>query len=185
MQNFFNLQEGEKVLQEIKPEGGLRWYFLLSPAGSVSSISVFFALMFVLVRFWGFSFFWGNSYIWLFIVVFAFAALAIGLVFALLRYSKQHYWITNKRVVYKRGLIGYRITSIPYERISDVIISRTLLEKIFGFGSLHVQSLAGQVSGAHTLGSEGVLLAIPDPETTQELIFKLVKIKRKEEHLSF
>lgn len=109
----------------------------------------------------------------------------LGFVFASLRYSKQFYWITNKRVIYKRGLIGYRITSIPYERISDVVISHTFWERLFGFGSLHIQSLAGQVSGTHTLGSEGVLLAISNPEEIQELIFKLVKSKRKEERLTF
>ena len=27
---LFNLQEGEKIVKEIKPEPGLKWYFLFS-----------------------------------------------------------------------------------------------------------------------------------------------------------
>ncbi len=104
------------------------------------------------------------------------------------RYKHQYYWITNKRIIFKRGLFGYRITSLPLERISDIIITRTLVERIFGFASLHIQSLAGQytVTTGHTLGlgAEASLLAVPEPETLQEFIFKLIKEKRKKEGLT-
>lgn len=183
MNRFFNLQEGEKIVEEIKPLPGLRLYFLFSGGRLVSSISLFIILLlFFTLRF---DFLTFRHNVWLWIGILLPLSLVVGIVIASLRYSKQYYWITNKRVIYKRGLIGYRITSIPHERISDLIISRTFWERLFGFGSLHIQSLAGQVSGTHTLGAEGVLLAIPNPEQTQELIFKLVKTKRKEERLSF
>ena len=176
---LFNLQEREKIVKEIKPEPGLKWYFIFSfegiAAGGIIIIPIFYFLLILN--------FVGNFFLYLPILIVVF--IIFDLIFAILRYNKQYYWITNKRLVYKRGIIGYRITSIPYERISDIIISRTFFENIFGFGSLHVQTLAGQVSGRHSLGSEGVLLAIPNPEETQELIFKLVGTKRKEEGLHF
>jgi len=102
-----------------------------------------------------------------------------------MRYKHQHYWITNKRVIYKRGLIGYKISSIPLERISDIILSRTFLERIFGFGSLHVQTLAGQITYGGRMGAEACLLAVPNPEEIQELIFQLLKRKRKAEKITF
>ena len=178
MQKFFNLQEGEKIVEEIKPENGLKWYFFFSGAGAI-----FIALL-VLFGFFGFIIGFSLAFL-LGTFIILIVPFSLAYMFAHLQYNKQFYWITNKRVVYKRGIVGYRITSIPHERISDAIISRTFWERLFGFGSLHIQSLAGQISGAGTIGSEGILLAVPDPESTQELIFKLIKTKRKEEHLSF
>ncbi|MDI6720970.1 MAG: PH domain-containing protein, partial [Candidatus Aenigmarchaeota archaeon] len=101
-------------------------------------------------------------------------------------YNKFYYWITNKRIITKRGIIGYQIVSIPHERISDIIISRTFFENIFGIASLHVQSLAGQTSfrGYSATGSEGQLFAIPKPEETQNKILKLIRAKRKAEGLT-
>jgi len=181
-EKFFNLGEGENIVREIKPKSGLKWYFMLTGVG----ISVFVLVLLlpsVVVIGVKFATFLKNfGLLFIAVIILSFS---LGIAIAILRYNKQFYWLTNKRVVYKRGLIGYRITSIPYERISDIIISRSLLERIFGFGSLHVQTLAGQVSGTHRLGAEGVLLAVPDPEGTQELIFELARQKRKDEGISF
>lgn len=188
-ETFFNLGEGETVVKDIKPEGKLKWYFFIKEGLAISILmaimlpglllSLFASLILkseVSSFLGGYLIFAGASFIFGFF---------IGYIIAALRYRKQHYWITNKRVIYKRGLIGYRVTSIPYERISDIIISRSFLERIFGFGSLHVQTLAGQMTGRSRMGAEGVLLAIPDPEGTQELIFKLAKEKRKVEKITF
>ena len=189
-QRFFNLQEGEKVLYEIKPLPGLRWYFFFRGfLRIVVPITIAFIYIFNFIDivpdvFENFS---ENFFAKLSITggMGFVIGVAVNFVFSFLEYGKQFYWITDKRMIYKRGIVGYRITSIPYERISDVIISRTFVERLFGFGSIHVQSLAGQASGASSLGSEGVLLAVPEPEKLQELIFKLVKLKRKTEGLSF
>jgi len=175
---FFNLQTNEKVIREIKPLTRLKWYYFISYTFSFVIFLLFFT--------WLLFFFVPSLYIIINLIF-------IGLAYVLSsnRYRHQNYWITNKRVIYKRGLIGYTISSIPLERISDVIVSRTFLERIFGFGSVYIQSLAGQstftprsVWGSR-LGAEGNLVAIPEPEKIQELIFKLVGIKRKRERLTF
>lgn len=180
----FNLGQGEQIVQHIKPMGNLKIYWTLT--GTL----IVFAVMFAIVPGLFASLLFGGSGGF-------FSALGAGLLATLLisavisyisasiRYGKQMYWITNKRVIYKRGFLGYKITSIPFERISDVIISRSFLENIFGFGSLHIQTLAGQMSGPNKMGAEGVLLAIPDPENVQEVIFELSRRKRKEERITF
>lgn len=43
------------------------------------------------------------------------AAIVIASTFALadLMYKKHHYWVTDQRVVWRHGIIGYSITSVP------------------------------------------------------------------------
>lgn len=176
----FSLLEGEEIIEEIKPLPALKRYFFVKWLISLLVIPFLFIYIFMLSAFLGFHFFI-MSVVLFFIVYF-------GLAWALsnVSYNKFHYWITNKRVVTKRGILGYQIISIPYERISDIIISRTFLERIFGIASLHIQSLAGQISFRRysIIGSEGQLLAIPNPEETQKRILELVRAKRREEGLT-
>ena len=173
MPKEFQLQTGEKIVKDLKPLPVLKWYFFLP--GLVIAFIFLLGLIAPL-------FLIGRSFLG--IMLFFISAGLMYLV-ANNRYNYQHYWITNKRVLYRRGILGYTISSIPLERISDVIVSRTFLERIFGFGSVLIQSLAGQISYRNRLGSEGSLLAVPDPEGTQKLIFDLIKKKRKSEKLSF
>ncbi len=184
---FFQLQEGESVIFETKPLRGLFWYMFL--------ISLF-PLLFV-------SFFLVGPFMGFFLVFFIISGLATeslyflaipAIFFVILlvadyiitrrRYNMRYYWITSQRVITKQGFIGYSINSIPLERISDVIISRSFVERIFRFGSLHIQSLSGQVSFGKW-GAEGNLKAIPKPEETQGMIFSLVKQRREQAHLTF
>lgn len=171
---FFNLLEGEKVVEEIKPLPSLKWYFFLKSA---------IVLIFVLIWFIWIPFVVSPGFTIFPVIIIIFLLIILWLV-AVNRYRHQHYWITNKRVICKRGIIGYTIGSIPFERVSDVIVSRTFLERLFGFGSVLVQSLAGQISHRGRLGAEGSLLAVPDPEKTQQNIFELMKEKRKVEKLT-
>jgi uncharacterized membrane protein YdbT with pleckstrin-like domain len=170
MRKEFQLQDGEKVIKNIKPLPVLKWFFFVTP-----SIGMFIFLM---------IFSWVPFVNIIFVPFILFIILIIYLV-AQNRYNYQHYWITNKRVLYRKGILGYTISSIPLERISDVIVSRTFWERVFGFGSVLIQSLAGQISYGRRHGAEGSLLAVPDPEGTQKLIFDLIKKKRKTEKLSF
>ena len=174
MRKPFELQEGEKIIKEIKPLPILKWYFFVT-----YSIGFFFFIIF---------FIWILFILPLITLIFGFFILVIFVIAYLIannKYKYQHYWITDKRVLYRKGLLGYTISSIPLERISDVIVSRTFWERIFGFGSVLIQSLAGQITYGRRLGAEGSLLAVPNPEDTQKLIFDLIKNKGKKEHLSF
>jgi len=178
MRRPFELQEGEKVVKDIKPLSILKWYFFLRSAIGLFIFLIFFSwILFIPTLFFSII----SLTLWFFILI----ILVILYLIANNKYNYQHYWITNKRVMYRRGLIGYRISSIPLERISDVIVSRTFWERVFGFGSILIQSLAGQITYGRRLGAEGSLLAIPNPEGTQKLIFDLIKKKRKTEKLSF
>ena len=193
---FFNLEEGEEIVENIKPKKGLIVYFFLKTIPGYS-FTIFFIILMLLILIT--IFIPGSEFLSILgqnvnvipfslflILLFTFLLgifLVIPLILAYFKYRHQYYWITNKRVIYKKGLIGYSVSSIPLERISDIIISRTFLEGICKFGSLHIQTLAGQISPGK-LGAEANLLAIPEPEKTQELIFNLIKRKREEEKIT-
>jgi len=173
---FFNLLEGEKIVDEIKPLSALKWYFFFRSA----LVMIFVLIWFIWIPFVSPKF----AVLQLSPVIIIIVILIVLWLVAESRYKHQHYWITNKRVICKRGIIGYTISSIPFERVSDVIVSRTFFERLFGFGSVLVQSLAGQITYHGRFGAEGSLLAVPYPEKTQQNIFELMKKKRKTEHLT-
>ena len=184
---FFRLQEGEKIIESIKPLPGLKWMFFLQ--GMLGWI--FFILFFgvwllspvgIMLAIVG-----GALAAILGLVIFILFLLAVAIIpyiLASMRYGKRYYWVTSKRVIGKSGFIGYKVNSIPLERISDVIISRSFAESIFGFGSVHVQTMAGQVAMRGRFGAEGNFQAVPDPEGLQQQIFDLVKKKRKAEGIT-
>jgi membrane protein YdbS with pleckstrin-like domain len=184
---FFRLQDGEKIHFESKPLRGLLWYMLIQSLIGLFFLFIFvipfFVMPYLLVLSLGSASggYLGMAIMGLFILIIIFL---IDLVLVKRRYDMRYYWLTNNRIIVKRGLIGYSINSIPLERISDVLISRSFLERIFGFGSLHVQTLAGQYTVRGRGGAEGNLKAIPHPENNQSLIFDLIKKRRKSEHLT-
>ena len=66
------------------------------------------------------------------LTVYAFSYFVLAAIFVILTlvltnlmYEKYHCWVTDQRVVWKHGVMGYSITSVTLERISDITISRT------------------------------------------------------------
>jgi len=188
MQTAFNLLDDEKIVQEMKPTKGLLWQYLLR-----SILAWFFILLFVggwiifpvgvvAAAVFGIA---GVLALALTGIIFLILLIVLSYVFAALAYGKRYYWITNQRVVVKSGLIGWKVNSIPYERMADVIVTRSFVERIFGTYSVHIQTLAGQYSPGGKFGAEGDLLAVQDPEALQKTVFELIKKKRKDERLSF
>src|SRR6185369_13330584 len=68
----------------------------------------------------------------------------ITFLWAIIAVHRYHYWLTNKRVIWCHGFIGYQIRSVPLERITDVVISRTLAEMIAGISSIKIRDMTGQ-----------------------------------------
>ncbi len=188
---FFHLQEGEQIVWEAKPLTGFRTMLFFQ---NLIGLSIVFFLI-GLVLFAPFimavaGYIAGPAGVLLglgltLLAILVFAGV-ISFAIANLVYNKEYYWVTNYRVIKKMGLIGYHVSSIPLERVSDVIVSRSFLEKLFGISSLHIQTLAGQYSvrGGSRFGAEGKFSAVADPEGLQKTIFELIKKHRKAEHLA-
>ena len=72
------------------------------------------------------------------------------------------YYLTDLKLVEKRGVIGKRIVNIPLDKIQDVKCQFGIIGRIFGFGDLEIES-------AGTLGKI-IFHFIPSPEKFQEII---------------
>ncbi|GEM_PF-4196729 len=177
MENLnFHLQDNEKVILTLKPKK----MFILQ-----NIILGAFGYSFLFIFLLGFSTIFSKSVnvftLFLFGSVIC-AILLLSVFSAYMRYRKENYWITNQRVIFKRGFFGYVITSLPLERIVDVVISRSLYQQILKIPSLHLDTFgSGAVGNTNTLGT---MFAVDKPEDLQKLILELVKKKRKVEKLS-
>jgi len=120
-----------------------------------------------------------------FAVVFIFLAFILGN----LMFKIYHYWVTDQRVIWKHGIIGYRITSVPLERISDVAVSRTFLERICGVGGVVVKEMSSEIVYGYWYGGAlrwpfPTMIAVPYPEEMQRRILELIGKKGKESRLT-
>ncbi len=84
-------------------------------------------------------------------------------------YTNRHrYWLTSRRVVVTTGVVGYRARSVPLERISDVAISCSWLERLLGIRSVMIRDMTGEAqSGAG-------MLAVGDAAEVQRQILEHV-----------
>ncbi len=132
----FELQQGEKIIRELKPQ--FLGFMLTSLFGKYVGLLCIVVLGFVGVLLFGVTI--GESSI-----VTAIVALLVLLISIkpLIAYGKSWYWITTRRVIGKRGFIGYNIYSIPLENITDLVLTRTLLDRILGISSLMVVPMGG------------------------------------------
>ena len=73
----------------------------------------------------------------------------LGLLSVELKRRKHSYTITTRRVITEyKGLFGSSRREVVYSRLSDVIVEKGLLGKIFGYGNVYLISQAGMGMGA-------------------------------------
>ncbi len=166
----FNLQDGEKIITTVKPiKNG---YILNRSFGGI----IFF---FILALFFGIM---GMNII-LFIVIFVFG-IVISLIFPIISYNKYQIWITNRRIVSERGLVGYNFDSIPLENINDVILNRSLTDRILNLSSLTIVPMGGIIynSRSSNLSTVGYIPALlpEDANNLQKTIYELINKRKKE-----
>jgi uncharacterized membrane protein YdbT with pleckstrin-like domain len=97
---------------------------------------------------------------------------------AMIAKRRYHYWLTNKRVIWCHGFIGYRVRSVPLERITDVVISRSFMEMISGISSIEIRDMTGQTQVEMGLGAKWI--GVQDAPEIQRRI--LEEVKRVNEH---
>ncbi len=107
-------------------------------------------------------------------------AVPLALLWAVIAERRYHYWLTNKRVIWCHGFIGYQVRSVPLERITDVVISRTLPELLAGISSIDIRDMTGQTVTAANLGAFlGALgakwIGVPNAPEIQKRILEQVK----------
>jgi len=101
----------------------------------------------------------------------------LALIWASIAERRYHYWLTNKRVIWCHGFIGYQVRSVPLERIADVIISRTLPEMVAGISSIEIRDMAGQtqIRNAFSSGASAKWIGVKDAPEIQKRILEQIK----------
>jgi uncharacterized membrane protein YdbT with pleckstrin-like domain len=77
------------------------------------------------------------------------------------------YVITNRRILMRTGVLSRSGRDIPLTRVNDVSFNRTIIERMFGSGTLTIESAGerGQV----------ILNDVPQVEVVQRDIYRLVE----------
>ena len=83
-----------------------------------------------------------------------------------LRWRSTHYVITTHRVMVRRGVLTKSGKDITLAKITDVGFRQTLVDRMIGAGSLHIES-AGD-------SPDEDLVNVPDSDEVQQLINRLV-----------
>jgi len=71
------------------------------------------------------------------------AAIALAIGWLVVRYSRwltTHFVVTNRRVIFRAGLLAKRGVEIPLDRVNTVHFSQGFVERIVGAGDLLIES---------------------------------------------
>jgi uncharacterized membrane protein YdbT with pleckstrin-like domain len=169
----FRLQHGERIIRELKPQ--FVGFILTQLFGSYLIILAFaiissFAFLFFgtqIIQFLGLA---------LLVPLFILVILLLISIKPVVQYGKSWYWITNHRVIGKRGFLGYSINSIPLENVADVVLTRTLLDRVLGLSSLIIVSMGNNPRSEGELAFERSDSPNFFPALTQETARELQRV---------
>jgi len=101
----------------------------------------------------------------------------IGLVFiiiaGLLR-KVDTYYITNYRVIEKRGIFNIKEDSVNWEKVSNYSLSQSAIERLFNIGTLRLYS----IGGAEDVEAEIVIKKAANIHKIKALLDKLIERKQ-------
>lgn len=83
--------------------------------------------------------------------------ITISLVFTLLGFSRKGYLVREQDISFQKGLITYKLTTVPFNRIQHVEVNQGVLTKLMGLSSVKIYTAGGSYSD----------LSIPGLPTTE------------------
>ena len=175
----FSLQDGETIEYEVKPnkKGFILQRFIIVIVSSIivasfASLGLIASIPSASILYFFISFFG--------ILI---AIILIGIFVSIVSYNKYKYWITNKRLISGRGIIGYSVDSLPLEMVQDVIMNRSIADRILGLTSLYIAPIGGtmmfnngRISSVNYLRA----LNVDEAKQIQKVIFELRDERKKE-----
>lgn len=72
----------------------------------------------------------------------------VPLVYVYLRYATSEIAVTNQRLVVKSGILSKNIDDVPLDKINNIHIRQSLLGRIFGYATVHIQTAATAGKGS-------------------------------------
>lgn len=88
------------------------------------------------------------------LMFFVIVALAIApyLVWLELRYQYYKYYLTDREILIRKGVIRHERTVIPYDKVQNVNVSRSIFERLLGLATLKIET-----AGTNPGEAEGLL----------------------------
>ena len=155
---------GEEVVLDLRPH----WWFL-TPRALLSVAAIIVGII-VLAQGWEGA---GASTLNIILGV----AILVALVWFLLRLAKwatTEFVLTNKRVIYRYGVIGKNGKEIPLDKINTVFFDQTVFERMIGCGTVAMESAgeSGKDSFTH----------IRKPSIVQGEIYRQMEEDERKDH---
>lgn len=80
-----------------------------------------------------------------------------------------HYVFTDERILLQDGVIARERRDLPLNRINDHLLNQSLLDRMFGCGTLTIDSIGDQAA---------VLVTLPRAQHMQNLLYELIEQDR-------
>lgn len=185
----FKLQDGEVILKAFRPNS--RIIAKSAVGGIITSVILILAFWLPLDLVLGSAPVQQHptlTVITLFVVIVVVVILLSTILTGFLAYRKYAYWITNRRTIGRRGVVGYSTDSMPLDNIADVVVMRTIMDRLLGISSLYIQPYGGagfmmpaRNAGVNRFSGSNSFLGIMPSEAPeiQQLIFHLRDASKK------
>ena len=102
-----------------------------------------------------------------------FAGIVFIVVAGLLR-KDDTYYITNYRVVEKKGILNIKEDSVSWEKVSNYSLSQSAIERLFNIGTLRLYS----IGGAEDMDAEIVIKRAANIHKIKAFLDKLIERKQ-------
>jgi uncharacterized membrane protein YdbT with pleckstrin-like domain len=132
------IQQGETVALDLRPHW---WYFSRNILTGIPLLIVV-----VLILGWDSGGFVHDTANWL--VVALLVAWAGWLVLKYLQWTMTYFVVTDRRVIYRTGVLSKKGVEIPLERINNINFHQRIIDRIIGAGDLDIES-AGRDGQSH------------------------------------
>jgi uncharacterized membrane protein YdbT with pleckstrin-like domain len=77
-----------------------------------------------------------------------------------------HYVVTDERILLQDGVLARERRDLPLNRVNDHLLTQSVLDRVFGTGTLTVDSIGDQAA---------VLVALPHAQQVQTALYELIE----------
>jgi uncharacterized membrane protein YdbT with pleckstrin-like domain len=160
------MEEGEVVLY--KPV--VHWCVLLKP---LLGIFLFIILLLLWAIFFQ-NFFYSIAGVWNTLLEKVIFIIGIGCVvrflFEILEYIRTRYYLTNKRLILKKGVWSTILSDIPIEKIEGLLCFQDLWGQLFNYGTILIAGVGGM---------RWRLKTVKRPYTVRRKIYNIIEKNKK------
>ncbi len=82
-------------------------------------------------------------------------ATLFSVIISVLGFPRKGYLVREKDISFKRGLITFKLTTVPFNRIQHVEVNQGILAKVFKLSSVKLYTAGGSMSDLSIPGSAG------------------------------